>query len=208
MPSQYYTCITNLKRLALYHKSNREIDQEFKLIKAAQKDPAMFSPLYHRYYAQIRAFVYRRVQDEQVASDITSQVFLKTLHHLPKYKFKGVPFAAFLYRIASNEVNLEFRKTKGQQNLYLPQDKIPEIIDDSHLELKETKDTDLMLLKKALEKLSSAEVELIEMYYFQDMSFKEVGAFLGITENNAKVKTKRLRDKLKKIIERLKEINE
>lgn len=195
--------------MALYHKSHSEIDQELKIIKAAQKDPAKFSTLYERYYAPIRGFILRRVSDEDVASDITSQVFLKALHNLPRYKFKGVPFAAFLYRIASNEVNLNFRKKKQAPDLHIPMDKVLTLIDTDDNEWQETQDHHLLLLKKAFEKLNDQEVEMIEMFYFQELSFREIGAYWNITENNAKVKTKRIRDKLKKFIEEeLKHTNE
>ena len=84
--------------------SRSDLLDEWKIIQAAQKNPAAFGSLYKRYFPQIFKFIYKRTDNEQLTGDITAQVFLKALQKLSSYSFKGVPFSAWLYRIASNEV--------------------------------------------------------------------------------------------------------
>ena len=68
-------------------------------IEAAKRDATNFGPIYNKYYKQIFGYIYQRMEDKDVAFDVTSQVFLKALTNLHKYEFKGVPFASWLYRI-------------------------------------------------------------------------------------------------------------
>ena len=78
-----------------YHATNEQMDAEFKLIEAAKQDINRFGPLYDKYYKQIFNYLYQRLEDKETAFDLTSQVFLKAMTNLPKYQFKGVPFANF-----------------------------------------------------------------------------------------------------------------
>ena len=73
-------------------------------VEAAQKDPAKFGELYERYFERIYAFVVRRVHDRAAAEDITADVFHKALAALNGFQFRGVPFAAWLVRIAANAI--------------------------------------------------------------------------------------------------------
>jgi RNA polymerase sigma-70 factor (ECF subfamily) len=94
------------------HISEEEILREYETVKKAVKDPAKFQVLYDRYFTVIFNFIYRKIDDEDITADLTSQTFLKALGSLKKYKYKGVPFSAWLYRIASNEVNKHYRAGK------------------------------------------------------------------------------------------------
>ncbi len=89
------------------------LNQEEKLVKAAAEgDEAAFSQLYDTYLDSIYRFVYLRVEDRQTAEDITSNVFLRSWEKLDKYQFRGVPFRAWLFRIARNAVIDHYRTRK------------------------------------------------------------------------------------------------
>jgi RNA polymerase sigma-70 factor (ECF subfamily) len=77
---------------------------EAALVAAAQRDPAAFGPLYERYVDQIYRYVYRRVGNHADAEDLTAQTFQQALAALPQYEWRGVPFGAWLYRIAGNAI--------------------------------------------------------------------------------------------------------
>lgn len=83
--------------------------EERNRIEAAQKDPARFAELYDLYFDRIYAFVASRVRDRSTAQDLTSDVFHQALAHLGKYEWRGVPFSAWLYRIAVNATNDHFQ---------------------------------------------------------------------------------------------------
>ena len=74
------------------------------LIEAAQKDPRRFADLYELHFEQVYAFVVRRVGDQDVAEDVTSDVFHKALASLKHFEWRGVPFVAWLLRIAANAI--------------------------------------------------------------------------------------------------------
>ena len=74
------------------------------LVEAAQKNPARFADLYEEHFERVYAFVARRVQDRPAAEDVTSDVFHQALANLKNYEWRGVPFAAWLYRIAANAI--------------------------------------------------------------------------------------------------------
>jgi RNA polymerase sigma-70 factor (ECF subfamily) len=184
-----------------HHKSENEIRQELQQIEAAKKDPLRFGVLYDRYYKQVFIFIYRRTENEELAADLTSQVFLKALINIKKYVFRGVPFSAWLFRIAFNEINMYFRKNKAQRVVSLDQPGLRQIAQDAETE------EDPEVLKRmmaALKHLDAPDLQMIELRFFEKRSFAEVGQIAGITENNAKVKVYRILEKIRKIMGRKK----
>ncbi len=171
------------------------IDREWEDIQAAQKNAAAFRPLYDRYYEQIFRFVYRRTSDEALSADLCSQVFLKAMQKIHTYTFKGVPFSAWLYRIASNEVTQHYRNTQKNRVVSIREaglEEMTEEIDDFDYEKQRN------TLLAALNNLPQDDMQIIELRFFEQRSFKEVGQILGITENNAKTRTYRVLAKIKR----------
>src|ERR1700741_4050582 len=76
--------------------------EERRLIEAAQSDPVRFGDLYECSFSVVYAYVSRRVADRAAAEDLTAEVFSRALTNLPRFKWTGAPFAAWLFRIASN----------------------------------------------------------------------------------------------------------
>ncbi|HXI25369.1 MAG TPA: sigma-70 family RNA polymerase sigma factor [Pyrinomonadaceae bacterium] len=75
---------------------------ERSLVEAAQRDASRFAEIYERYFELVYAYVVRRVRDRAATEDLTSEVFRKALTNLPRFKWTGAPFGAWLLRIASN----------------------------------------------------------------------------------------------------------
>ena len=86
-------------------------------IERAQQNPRYFAPLYERYHDAIFRYVYRRVDEEEQAYDITSSVFVKALQSIHKYEYRGLPFGAWLFRIAKSELYQSFRDQKVQRTV-------------------------------------------------------------------------------------------
>jgi RNA polymerase sigma-70 factor (ECF subfamily) len=78
--------------------------EERRLIKAAQGDPARFADIYENYFELVYAYIARRVRNRDEAEDLTGEVFRKALASLSRFKWRGAPFAAWLFRIASNMI--------------------------------------------------------------------------------------------------------
>jgi RNA polymerase sigma-70 factor (ECF subfamily) len=176
------------------HQTNEEIAREQEWIQASRSDPKHFSHIYNKYYKKIFLFIYKRTDNEDLTADLTSHVFLQALINIKKYEFKGLPFSAFLFRIATNEVNLFYRKTKASRSINIEKTDIAELKEELHLGGMADMEEEML---KALEHLNEKEMQLIELRFFDQKSFKEVGYILGMTENNAKVKTYRILDKLR-----------
>lgn len=180
-----------------HHKTDKDLKQELQQIEAAKKIPARFDVLYDRYYKPIFVFVFRRTGDEELTADITSQVFLKALINIKKYEYKGVPFSAWLFRIAFNEINMYFRKNNAGRMVSLDQSNLAAIM----AEVKEDDDPGRYgRVLGAIKQLGEEELQLIELRFFEKRSFAEVGNIVSISENNAKVKVYRILGKIKKIM--------
>ncbi|MEN0004415.1 MAG: sigma-70 family RNA polymerase sigma factor [Bacteroidota bacterium] len=175
--------------------STEDMQEEWLEIQAAQREPARFRPLYNRYYDPIFRFVFRRTADESLTADICSQVFLKAMQRLPKYEFKGVPFSAWLYRIASNEVAQHFRNSQKNRVVSIEEKDFSDMMDEVNEPQNELSREQLL---QALDQLKEADLQLIELRFFEQRPFKEIADIVGITESNAKVKTYRILERLKK----------
>src|SRR5579859_1230597 len=92
--------------------TSEEINDELGLLKQSVSDPEAFRSVYEKYFNKIFSFVLRRVGDKMTTADITQQVFLKAWMGLSKFRFRGLPFSSWLYRIAINECNDYFRRTR------------------------------------------------------------------------------------------------
>src|SRR5438132_9271348 len=82
------------------------------LVEAAQKDPSRFGDLYELNFSRVYAFIGSRVHDRDAAQDLTSDVFHKALANLSRFEWRGLPFAAWLLRLAANAVT---EATKGRR---------------------------------------------------------------------------------------------
>lgn len=179
---------------SIYHQSKSAIELEHDIVEKAKKNARDFAPIYKKYHAPILQFVYLRLDDKDLAIDVTQQVFLKAIENLQKYEFRGLPFSSWLYRIAINELNQLFRKNKKMRTINLNESITSDLIH-------EMEDEEFALHKERLaiilKKISAADFQLIEMRFFEKRPFSEIGELLDITENNAKVKSYRVIQKLK-----------
>ena len=125
--------------------------------------------------------------------EVTSIVFSKALSNIKKYKDNGHPFSSWLYRISLNEINQFYRDSKKMRSVSIDENGIKYIAEETGGYKKEL----ITVLKKALQYLSEPDMLLIELRFFEERPFSEVAEIIGITENNAKVKTYRAIDRLK-----------
>ncbi|NOS94000.1 MAG: sigma-70 family RNA polymerase sigma factor [Cyclobacteriaceae bacterium] len=178
-----------------YQNSDLNQEQEAIDIRRSQTDPEAFKPLYEKYFKKIFLFTLRRVNEKEIARDITQQVFLKALNSIRKFQLRGLPFSAWLFRIAVNECNDYFRKTKKARLITIDEQVteslFEEMMADNRLDELNAK------LPAILKTLSPVELQLIEFRFFEQRSFREIGLLLDLTETYAKVKTYRALDKMK-----------
>ena len=172
----------------------RSEDQQ--LVALAKKDRQAFSVIYDKYFERIFLFVYKRVGDEAAAGDICQEAMLKAMFNIEKYEDRGVPFSAWLYRIASNEVNLFFRRSKKQMTVEIQEKHVKELMQEIEIGGKD-KEEDQEHLVRVLNELNPVQAEIVELRFFLGHSFKEIAEFYDISEANAKMRLYRILDKIK-----------
>lgn len=172
-----------------------ELDKERDIIERSRKDPAAFGELYEIYFDRIFNFVYRQTDDEELAGDLCSQTFINALNSLSRYEFRGIPFSAWLYRIARNEINKHYRKNKRKNVFSIEEVKVRELIERSD----ENWDEELVQkLVNFMKDLPTDMLQVLELRFFEDKDFKDIAFILDITESGAKMRTYRALDKLRK----------
>lgn len=182
------------------HQQSFLLEEERKLVERAKENPRYFAPLYERYHDAIFRYIYRRVDEEEQAYDITSSVFVKALQGIHKYEYRGLPFSAWLFRIAKSELYQSFRDQKAQRTVSIDKVVLKQVIEDWTEDYRQ-EDVDRLLSKLRL--LKEGQLQLIEMRFFEKRSFKEIGDITGLSENNAKVKTFRAVLKLKQFFHQI-----
>lgn len=170
-------------------------EEEVKYILECREDISNFEPLYDAYHHRILNYIYHKVLDKELAADICSQVFLKAMTGIKKYKIRETPFSSWLYKIAYNEVMMFFRRSKKSRHVILDH----AVIDGLQAELNEfDKEALLISVENVIGNLSEKELELIELRFYENKSFKEIGEIFSCSEGSVKVRSHRLMMKLKK----------
>jgi RNA polymerase sigma-70 factor, ECF subfamily len=175
--------------------SEAELQQEYEILERSKKDTKAFGELYEKYYDRIFRFLYRQTDDEDLTADLCSQTFLSALKNVDRYQFRGVPFSAWLYKIASNEVNKHYRKKKQVKVFSIEEIRVRELMEHAN----EGWDEELiqrMLIY--LKELPTEMLQVLELRFFEDKDFKEIAFILDITESGAKMRTYRAIDRLRK----------
>ena len=147
------------------------------LVEAAQADPARFVEIYERYVDRIYAFVSRRTGNRAAAEDITSHVFEQALGTIGRFEWRGVPVAAWLFRIASNALADHWReRARGGGDA-------PVGVPDPH----ELEDIDRRIgLSQQVERLPDVQRRVIRMRFVEEKSIREVAAALDRSEGAVK----------------------
>ncbi|MDH5598332.1 MAG: sigma-70 family RNA polymerase sigma factor, partial [Cyclobacteriaceae bacterium] len=173
--------------------SEAEIVAENHLVEEAKRDINRFNVIYDRYFEVLFAFIYRRTDDEQLTDDLVSQTFLKAMQNLNKYEFRGLPISAWLFRIATNELNKHFNKYKKERIFSLEEEMVRDIISSEN---EDENDEKVAILIKILKEIPTDMMEVLELRFFEGKGFKEISYILDITESGAKMRTYRALDKL------------
>lgn len=147
------------------------------LVETAQRDLRCFADLYRMHFDRVYAYVARRVASRSDAQDLTAEVFHQALANLGRFEWRGVPFAAWLYRIAANAVTDHHHRTVRDQNV----PPSPEQGREEH-ESAERRAS----LYCAVRELPADQRRVIEMRFAEDRSIAEIARVLGRSEGAVK----------------------
>lgn len=160
------------------------------LVEAAQADPARFLDLYERHFHRVWAYVIRRTANRTEAEDVISDVFRRALENLRGYQWRGIPFAAWLLRIAANALAHRWEKAGRESG-----DPPPDVADpDADLERR-------AMLFQLVERLPDVQRRVIELRYVEERSLFEVAEALGKTEGAVKQLQRRALEHLRAELE-------
>lgn len=158
---------------------------DLQLVAWAKDDRAAFGELYSRYVARIYNYVYYRTGNHQDAEDLTSRVFFRALAHIGNYTDRGVPFSAWLYRIAHNQV-ANWHRDRGRQRV-VPLDDfaVNSVAADAPEAAAESSDEEARLLQSVRE-LPPERQQLLILKFVERLSNAEIGAIMNRTEGAVK----------------------
>ncbi|NOT04791.1 MAG: sigma-70 family RNA polymerase sigma factor [Anaerolineales bacterium] len=162
-----------------------EFNEEEILALASQGDRDSFGQLYERYVERIFNYVYYRTGNLHDAEDLTARVFQRAMNHIQKYTDRGVPFSAWLYRIAHNLVANWHRDRSRKQEI--PLDDLPILpTKGDHPEKNLVRSQEQEALLRMIRKLPSERQNLLILKFVENMSNAEIGAIMGRSEGAVK----------------------
>jgi RNA polymerase sigma-70 factor (ECF subfamily) len=163
-------------------KALRKEADERLLIEAAQADPARFAELYENNFVRVYAYVVRRVGDRAETEDLTSEVFHHALANLRRFEWRGIPFAAWLYRIAANLISDRWQ-SKGREDVADEPERIESVpAKDDGFEEIERKAT----LFRLVDTLPAEQRRVVVLRFVEQKSIKEVAREICKTEGAVK----------------------
>ncbi len=140
-------------------------------------DPQAFGLLYDRFQPEILRYLTYRTRDAETAEDLTQQVFLKAWQAIPRFEQRGVPFKAWLYRMAHNQMVDHFRTHKATSEL--GDFDMPDGADqESALLAVEMNEA----LQRALGRLSEDHRQVLVLRFLMEKSAREIGEVMGRKE--------------------------
>ena len=184
-------------------------EEEQLIVKEAKTNNESFVKLYDYYYPKILGYCFRRTLDLNLSKDLTSETFLKAFTGIGKYQWRGIPFSSWLFRIASNEMNMLDRKKKYSPDSLtdLKESGVFEIADKASLneeknelekQLQQSKD--FINVQQKLLLLPVKYQEVVALKYFEEKSIKEIAEILEIKEGTIKSLLSRGIEKLKHLV--------
>ena len=157
----------------------KEADERL-LIEAAQQDPARFGELYEIHFERVYAYIARRVQDRAETEDLTAEVFHQALANLKRFEWRGIPFAAWLFRIAANLITDRWQRS-GR-----------EVVDEEQIEAAQVSPKEIeqverqATLFRLVDSLPAEQQRVVVLRFVEQKSIKEVAREIRKTEGAVK----------------------
>jgi RNA polymerase sigma-70 factor (ECF subfamily) len=159
---------------------------EGELVAAAKQDPTEFGVLYELYVDRVYRYAYRRVGTHHDAEDVTAQTFQQALAALPKYEWRGLPFGAWLFRIAANVINRRGRT--GNREIAVEDVSVfsfQEALDDDPMD-RVTRDELAEELNELIATLPADQQRVLVLKFSHGLKNREIGDLMGRSEGAVK----------------------
>lgn len=171
------------------------------LIEAAQKDPSRFAELYELNFERVYAYAARRVENRDAAQDVTAEVFHSALANLASYQWRGVPFGAWLMRIAANAISDRWHRAAREHGNPVPDE-------SAHADISPEDVEERARLFRLVEDLPSDQRRVVQMRFGEEKSIREIASTLRKTEGAIKqLQFRALRDLRERVSRKTGEAN-
>jgi RNA polymerase sigma-70 factor (ECF subfamily) len=174
------------------HRSAAELEEERLMVAAAQRDRAAFAPLYERYVDQIYAYAHTLTRNRELAEDVTASTFAKAIEDLPRFEWRGVPYSAWLYRVAANLV-----ARQGRRPAWVDIDSHQPVDGESPEVIVEQRDREATV-RAAVAVLPADQRQAVLLRFGGDLRNREIGEIMGRSEGAVKLLTFRAMTTLRK----------
>ncbi len=154
------------------------------LVERAKVDSEAFGQLYERYVDKIYSYIYYRTSNNHDAEDLTARVFFRAMQHIGDYEDQGLPFSAWLYRIARNLLANWYRDQSKRQMTSLESIAQLHVVENPELATQLGEDRQALL--EAVRRLPPDRQELLILKYVEHLSNAEIGQILGRSEGAVK----------------------
>ncbi len=162
-------------------RPSEQLEEERRLVEAAKQNPADFAKLYDRYVDQIHAFAYHQTGSWERAQDVTATTFMRAYAEIGRFEWRGVPYSAWLYRVAANLVMREHRR---QGWITLPENMVDpgEGPEDAAIRSEQ-----VQRIQAAVRQLSPAQRQAITLRFGTGLRNAEVGRVMRKSEGAVKL---------------------
>jgi len=179
------------------------VHREEDLVRRAQRrEPEAFGQLYEEHFDRIYRYVVLRVKGQEDAEDITQQVFLKALENIGSYRWRGMPFASWLFRIAHNQVVDYWKKKSREKVAAVAPEEIDQMAEESSNDPAALAELnfDMKQLAAACEQLTDGQREIVSLRFAGGLSVAEAAKVMGKSEGAVKVLQHAALVKLRRIL--------
>ena len=196
-----FDCHTPLARaLILIEMSDTTPDDDAspitdELVRRATWDRASLGTLYNDFYPPVARYCLRRLGDRQTAEDVTSEVFIHVASHIRTFGGRTVTdFRRWLFRIATNAVCAELRKSRRRRGLWTAAAESGQFVNPSAVAASaaESETLDWPTIRQALLEFDEREQAIVSLRFFADCSHAEIGAIVGASADAVRASLSRV----------------
>jgi RNA polymerase sigma-70 factor (ECF subfamily) len=174
---------------------------EYAVVEAAKRgDHSALAALYEHFFPRVYRYVASRLGNVEDAEDVTEEIFLRVIDNVGSFTWRGLPFGAWVFRIARNEIVSHVRRQKPRSGTAELSDTIADERAD-HTGKVEDKLV-LVVVRKAMTQLPEAQRQVVELRFIAGLSVAETAKALNKTENNVKVLQHKAIAKLQVLVKR------